>query len=66
MPLQLEAFLPFVIVAGVLSIGTYVMDHTHRYFNNGKPARRLLDNWDKMLVRRDERLNGNTNIQYVR
>ena len=36
MPLQLEAFLPFVIIGGALCAAAPILNYTHRYFNKGK------------------------------
>lgn len=36
MPLQIEAFLPLIIIGGALYAGGPLLDYTHRFFNNGK------------------------------
>lgn len=36
MPLPIQAIYPLGIVAGALIAGGVVLDHTYRFFNNGK------------------------------
>lgn len=36
MPLQFEAFLPLAVIGAALYAAGPILDHTHRFFNDGK------------------------------
>ncbi|KAF9462003.1 small secreted protein [Collybia nuda] len=58
MPVPWEALLPFGLVTVMFGAAGTLLNASTRGQNQGKPARYNIDNWDDMMMRRDERLTG--------
>ncbi|WFD32286.1 hypothetical protein MSPP1_003331 [Malassezia sp. CBS 17886] len=63
MPVPFEAVIPMVIVAGMFAVSGTGFSAVSRLANDGKPARYNVDDWDRMMMRRDYRLTGSTRGQ---
>ncbi|KOS15547.1 hypothetical protein Malapachy_2634 [Malassezia pachydermatis] len=58
MPVPFEALLPMGIVAGLFAVTGTGYSLVSRLANEGKPMRHNLDEWERMMMRRDFRLTG--------
>lgn len=80
MPLPWDTLVPFGIIFAVSVILGEAIEATHRHFKHGKVdacnhhhhhhsnmqlPRRILDDWEKKLIARDERITGDRFLQYV-
>ncbi|RDB20154.1 hypothetical protein Hypma_012953 [Hypsizygus marmoreus] len=59
MPVPWEALIPFGLLTVMFGAAGTLLNTSTRGQNQGKPARYGIDNWDDMMMRRDERLTGN-------
>ncbi|ESK89714.1 small secreted protein [Moniliophthora roreri MCA 2997] len=58
MPVPWEALLPFGMVTFFFGVSGTLLNISTRAQNQGKPIRYNIDNWDEMMMRRDEQLTG--------
>ncbi|KAJ4472808.1 small secreted protein [Lentinula edodes] len=58
MPVPWEALIPFGLVTVMFGVSGTLLNVSTRAQNLGKPVRHNIDNWDEMMMRRDEQLTG--------
>jgi len=58
MPVPWEALIPFGLLTAMFGAAGTLLNVSTRAQNQGKPARYGIDNWDTMMMQRDERLTG--------
>ncbi|PWN38358.1 uncharacterized protein FA14DRAFT_26135 [Meira miltonrushii] len=58
MPVPFEAFIPMGLVVVMFGVTGTGFSLAKRLTNEGKPARHSVDDWDSMMMKRDERLTG--------
>ncbi|KAI0036063.1 small secreted protein, partial [Vararia minispora EC-137] len=58
MPVPWEALVPFGLVTTMFAAAGTLLNVTKRAQNNGLPPRYNIDDWDQMMMDRDERLTG--------
>ncbi|KAI9137627.1 hypothetical protein BKA69DRAFT_1032379 [Paraphysoderma sedebokerense] len=58
MPVPFEALLPLGIIAGMFTVTGTMVGMVQRIKTGGKPQRYGLDNWDRAMMARDQRLTG--------
>ncbi|CAD6885536.1 unnamed protein product [Tilletia controversa] len=63
MPVPWEAVLPMGIVVVMFGVTGSGFSLAKRLTNDGKPPRWGLDDWDRMMMQRDERLTGKFRVQ---
>ncbi|KAL9938994.1 hypothetical protein V8E36_001807 [Tilletia maclaganii] len=63
MPVPWEAVLPMGIVVVMFGVTGTGFALSQRLRNDGKPPRYNLDDWDRMMLKRDERLTGKFRAQ---
>ncbi|KAH7102933.1 small secreted protein [Auriculariales sp. MPI-PUGE-AT-0066] len=65
MPVPWEALIPFALVTTMFGAAGTLFGGASRITNQGKPPRYGIDNWDEMMMERDERLTGHNRGQSV-
>ncbi|PWN86560.1 hypothetical protein FA10DRAFT_246247 [Acaromyces ingoldii] len=65
MPVPFEAFIPMGLVVVMFGITGTGFNIAKRMTNDGKPQRHGLDDWEHMMMKRDERLTGSLRGQSV-
>ncbi|KAF9067650.1 small secreted protein [Rhodocollybia butyracea] len=58
MPVPWEALIPFGLITAMFGVSGTLLNMSTRAQNLGKPTRYNIDNWDEMMMRRDEQLTG--------
>ncbi|PWN52043.1 hypothetical protein IE53DRAFT_373775 [Violaceomyces palustris] len=58
MPVPFEAIIPMGLVVVMFGVTGTGFSLAKRMTNEGKPARHSLDDWERMMMNRDERLTG--------
>ncbi|GAA93805.1 uncharacterized protein L969DRAFT_70285 [Mixia osmundae IAM 14324] len=58
MPVPWEALIPFGLLTTMFAITGTGFSAARRITNGGKPPRYKLDEWEEMMMARDERLTG--------
>ncbi|ORY08533.1 hypothetical protein BCR34DRAFT_626193 [Clohesyomyces aquaticus] len=58
MGVPFEALLPYGIMIGMFAFSAGAVGQLKSMQNGGKPARRGLDAWDRVMLERDRRLTG--------
>ncbi|PWN97874.1 hypothetical protein FA09DRAFT_338848 [Tilletiopsis washingtonensis] len=58
MPVPWEAFIPMGLVVVMFGVTGTGFNLAKRMTNDGKPQRHSVDDWDDMMMRRDQRLTG--------
>ncbi|PFH50144.1 hypothetical protein AMATHDRAFT_193680 [Amanita thiersii Skay4041] len=58
MPVPWEALIPFGLLTAMFGTAGTLLNASYKGQNLGKPPRYHVDNWDEMMMRRDERLTG--------
>ncbi|EDR12640.1 small secreted protein [Laccaria bicolor S238N-H82] len=58
MPVPWEALIPFGLLTAMFGTAGTLLNLSTRAQNMGKPPRYRIDNWDEMMMKRDERLTG--------
>ncbi|UZJ51571.1 hypothetical protein CBS101457_000891 [Exobasidium rhododendri] len=58
MPVPWEAFIPMGLVVVMFGVTGTGFNVAKRMTNDGKPLRYDVDNWDRLMMQRDERLTG--------
>ncbi|WFD18756.1 hypothetical protein MCAP1_000967 [Malassezia caprae] len=66
MPVPFEAVIPMAIVATLFTVTGTGFSGVSRLANEGKPLRHNVDEWERMMMRRDFRLTGTKRGQAVR
>ncbi|KAG7097478.1 hypothetical protein E1B28_004820 [Marasmius oreades] len=66
MPVPWEALIPFGLVTFFFGVSGTLLNVSTRAQNLGKPLRYNIDNWDEMMMRRDDQLTGHRRGQRVR
>ncbi|KDN38207.1 hypothetical protein K437DRAFT_259494 [Tilletiaria anomala UBC 951] len=65
MPVPWEAMLPMGLVVVMFGVTGSGFSLAKRMTNEGKPARHSLDDWEHMMMQRDQRLTGSLRGQAV-
>ena len=65
MPVPFEAVIPMAIVGVLFAVTGTGYSAVSRLANEGKPLRHKLDEWERMMMRRDLRLTGTKRGQSV-
>ncbi|WFC94945.1 hypothetical protein MBRA1_001583 [Malassezia brasiliensis] len=63
MPVPLLSVIPMGIITVLFAVTGTGYSAVSRLANDGKPMRHNLDNWDRMMMRRDYRITGSTRGQ---
>ncbi|KAN0061150.1 hypothetical protein ACQY0O_006885 [Thecaphora frezii] len=58
MPVPFEAVLHMGMVVAMFGVAGTGFNLARRTINDGKPARHSLDDWERMMMNRDQRLTG--------
>ncbi|KIO31045.1 hypothetical protein M407DRAFT_241957 [Tulasnella calospora MUT 4182] len=58
MPVPWEALIPFGLVTAMFGVTGTAFNIARRVSNDGKPPRYGLDEWDEMMMERDQRITG--------
>ncbi|CAO1630455.1 unnamed protein product [Jaminaea pallidilutea] len=58
MPVPFEALIPMGLVGVMFFVTGTGYNALQRFRNDGKPIRHNIDNWDSIMMKRDERLTG--------
>ncbi|WFD36664.1 hypothetical protein MCUN1_003551 [Malassezia cuniculi] len=66
MPVPFEAVIPMVLVGALFGVTGTGYSLISRAANDGKPPRYNVDEWERMMIRRDYRLTGSKRGQAVR
>ena len=66
MPVPFEAIIPMGIVIALFGVTGTGYNAVAHLANEGKPVRHNLDEWERMMMRRDQRLTGTRRGQSVR
>ena len=66
MPVPFEAIIPMGIVVALFGVTGTGYNAVAHLANKGKPVRHNLDEWERMMMRRDQRLTGTRRGQSVR
>ncbi|KAI9033332.1 hypothetical protein DFJ74DRAFT_701437 [Hyaloraphidium curvatum] len=56
--IPVDTWLPFVMIIGMFAVARYGLMFTQRWENEWKPKRWRVDEWDRQMMIRDQRLTG--------